>query len=250
MKNVVGSSFENALNSVDDPASTYWIAELSQNVYVPPVADRMGCWEIGSNMKRLEDQIAYWKRFTLIQDTTGMNASMIMDVQQMKYDDYKTRGIAINCIVGEPASGSGDTPTPTDSTGVDNTTGSKSLLIPLLIGGAGIYLISRNKKKKVSGIGSPVLIFGGLALVLLVNKSGGTVASKKTALMNWNNTDVQTSLEDRQRFAVILSQMSDAEINSTYDFIFNYVVANRQVPEGSSLYWAIRAISTKYQIFT
>jgi hypothetical protein len=119
--NRVGSYYDNAVMAVDDPASTYWIAVLSQNIYVPPVTPNLGCWEIGANMKRLEDQILYWKKALIGPPVAVANAQYIVDVQQMKYDEYQARGLELRCGMGTQAGGEvpvnsgGDQPEPTGS---------------------------------------------------------------------------------------------------------------------------------------
>ena len=47
-----------------------------------------------------------------------------------------------------------------------------------------------------------------------------------------------------------MNDMTDPEVLSVYNFLFNYIKVGKKVPLGSALYNQIQAISTKYNIFT
>lgn len=89
-----------------------------------------------------------------------------------------------------------------------------------------------------------IAIAVGLGLVLWNMSKPLSVDDKQTRLIKWANQTDSNSL------VPILGRMTNAEIHSTYDFIFNYFLKSKKVPEGNSLYNSISAISDKYNIFT
>jgi hypothetical protein len=50
--------------------------------------------------------------------------------------------------------------------------------------------------------------------------------------------------------AGLFDQMTDAEIQTVYTFLFQYVAKGTRPPEGSELANQVQAISEKYNIFT
>lgn len=93
----------------------------------------------------------------------------------------------------------------------------------------------------------------GVAGYFIIKNMGsgfGGSTNKRQALLTWINNSSGDSQASKLAFAQILNAMTEAEINATYDFVFNYVNKNRQVPQGTSLWYAVSAISEKYNIFT
>jgi hypothetical protein len=103
---------------------------------------------------------------------------------------------------------------------------------------------------------NPLLLIAGVVAVYFATKGkgsasgGGNASGKRQALINWNRYNTNDSPASIQTFEGVLNRMTDDEIVSTYDFIFNYANKGIRVPEGSALYYAIAAISNKYNIFT
>lgn len=105
------------------------------------------------------------------------------------------------------------------------------------------------KKKKNKKSSKTALVIGGLAILGIgayVWSKRKTTAEKKTELITFaRNTEVPN-----EEFVGVLNQMTDAEINSTYSFIFKYFAPNKTLTEGTKLWKEIDAISTKYNVFT
>lgn len=88
-----------------------------------------------------------------------------------------------------------------------------------------------------------------LALALVV---GGGIwyyknspAAKRSWVLNW----VSSSAGGADVLAKFQS-MTDSEIASVYDYVHNYINKGIHPAEGSALFNAIQAISTKYNVFT
>lgn len=75
-----------------------------------------------------------------------------------------------------------------------------------------------------------------------------TVAEKRLAINQWIPTT--TDEADAASLIEVINKMTDAEIKSTYKFVFKYVQKNKDVPPNSKLFLEIDAISRKYGIFT
>lgn len=79
----------------------------------------------------------------------------------------------------------------------------------------------------------------------------GSTTDKRHALLQWLATDSTDTADTISRIEELFAKtMSDTEINSVYDYVFNYFLKNIPVPQTSPLYAQIIAISNKYQIFT
>lgn len=75
-------------------------------------------------------------------------------------------------------------------------------------------------------------------------------AGQLSYLTNWINSLPDTSGQKAVLLAKITVQMSDAEVETVYEYIHDYVTKNRNLVEGSDLYNRIMAVSNKYEIFT
>lgn len=113
--------------------------------------------------------------------------------------------------------------------------GKKKNILLSLLAGAGAYFFSSQSNSITSRL--PALLTT-------------SIAQKKSQLLQWSEAQRTDSAETKARFKQIIGEMTDPEINAVYDFIFNYVVTGKTVPQGSTIYYAIQAISTKYNIFT
>lgn len=118
--------------------------------------------------------------------------------------------------------------------------------------GLGTYLLlNRNGKKKNYLI--PALA-AGATYFFLSNASAttllpGTGTNKLSDLINWVNSSNDTAANKAESIAVF-NQMSADEIDTTYEFVFNYILKNKPVPEDSVLYQKIQAIIEKYNVFS
>lgn len=102
------------------------------------------------------------------------------------------------------------------------------------------------EKEKNVGL---LLILAGAAAWFLLKPGSGTGSDKKGALLSWAQTTGSTSNEIAH-FTSAITYMTVSEISSTYDYVFNYIKKGTRPPQGSPLYNAILAISSKYDIFS
>jgi len=72
---------------------------------------------------------------------------------------------------------------------------------------------------------------------------------QKAALNTWIDSTTDTQA-DKDQFKAVLTEMSDSELDATYNMVFNYLQKNIIVPVGSALQSQLLAISQKYHIFT
>lgn len=101
-----------------------------------------------------------------------------------------------------------------------------NIAIGLLAAGVGVYLFTR-------GTGQ-----GG-------QTRDGQQQAIINVLMQGNDSE-----ETKQGLAALFDQMTDAEIQTVYTFLFEYVAKGTRPPEGSTLANQVQAISEKYNIFT
>ena len=95
-----------------------------------------------------------------------------------------------------------------------------------------------------------LLIAGGLYFFTRGKGSGTASGNKRQQLITALQTEQYTSPENISNMTAIYNRMTDQEIVDTYTFTFDYVYRGLRVPPGSPLYYAITAISNKYNIFT
>jgi hypothetical protein len=97
-----------------------------------------------------------------------------------------------------------------------------------------------------------ILLAGAAALLFLSKKDAGVnnAASQRAALLNWIGANTTDSAETVARVKQVFQTMTDSEIFATWQFVFSYFTKGIQVPEGSTLYAQMQAISSKYNIFT
>lgn len=91
--------------------------------------------------------------------------------------------------------------------------------------------------------------FGGLAawyfLFRKPDRSGQILY-----LTDWINGTQSTSEEKSTFAAKLATQMSDAEVDTVYEYIHDYYTKGKNLVEGSDLFNRLMAVSNKYQIFT
>jgi hypothetical protein len=86
---------------------------------------------------------------------------------------------------------------------------------------------------------------GGYLFLKSQSGTSGQTDSQRAALLAW-----ESGSGDDAYWRQVISQMSDAEINATYQYVFNYILKGTRPPAGSDLYNQIMAIGSKYNIFT
>lgn len=75
-------------------------------------------------------------------------------------------------------------------------------------------------------------------------------AGEITYLKAWLLTTPSPSQEDIDKFNQVLAQMSDAEVDTVYEYIHDYVTKGKNLVQGSDLFNRLMLVSNKYQIFT
>ena len=87
------------------------------------------------------------------------------------------------------------------------------------------------------------------AAYLYLSSQNTTPESKLAALINWVKAGGDTDANKTTNIAA-LNQMTPSEIDSVYDYIFNFFMKGKVVDAGTDLYLKIQAISEHYNIFT
>lgn len=142
--------------------------------------------------------------------------------------------------------GGGDDKLPTDSFDPIDFAKKNPVIIAGAAAGLSWFLINRKKQKK-----NWVLPIGiGVGVWFLLNQLSDNSSStdKRQILLDYVNQHA-TEGEKANVLAAIKSMTTD-EINSTYTFLFNYVIPNKPVPQDSELYNKILLITDKYNIFS
>jgi len=260
--NTVGAYYENSLDQVNQPGKG---PGGSDGYYIPGPDGTMDCATLQTYKDKLENQIEYWNEII----RTGSNNSREMEnlnkiiaVQTGKrnlYNEYMLRNCTVNPeTTPVPETLPTDQPTLPDydpgQTGYPvETPVEEKKTNWLLIGGVGaaVLLLTRKKRgsakrKKVSGIGGglmPILLLAGGGYLIYKSSHGST--DKKSYLLT-----IAASESDGDYFKQVINQMTEQEIADTYTFFKEYVNKGLQVPQNSDLWYAIQAISNKYNIFT
>lgn len=139
------------------------------------------------------------------------------------------------------------------ATDPENKTGSNDLLskqnaLPVAaVVGIGTHFLVNKKGKKPNYI-IPALAAG--AAYLYISSKDSAPTSKRTALINWANSSTGDTPESKAAVIKTFSEMTTAEIDSVYDFVFNYFMKGKKVEPGTVLYNQIQVISERYNIFT
>jgi len=115
------------------------------------------------------------------------------------------------------------------------------------IAGLGTHFLINKKGRKPNYI-IPAIVTAGTYLFL--SSQTATPATKLTALINWVKNSTGDTEATKAAAINTFNSMSTAEIDSVYDFVFNYFAKGKAVETGTVLYNQIQAISTKYNIFT
>lgn len=77
-----------------------------------------------------------------------------------------------------------------------------------------------------------------------------TPESRRGYLLKWLKISTTDSEETKARVREVILQMSDAEIQSVYQYIRLYISKGQKPPPESELAAQLSAISAKYNIFT
>lgn len=77
-----------------------------------------------------------------------------------------------------------------------------------------------------------------------------TISQQRNALIQWANSSTTDSDYTRRLAIEAFNEMTDAEIANTYTYVFDYVKRGRQLQQGTAFYYAMLAISEKYNLFT
>lgn len=130
---------------------------------------------------------------------------------------------------------------------ITNTIKKNPMMAAAGVGGL-VYLLTNKSGSKPNFI-FPIIAAAAAWFFLSKGQGSGggtlTVEQKRAALIAWAGGDTA-----KNKLAGILQNMTDTEINYTYEFIFLFNLKGIQVPKGSNLYNAIKAIGEKYNIFT
>jgi hypothetical protein len=110
--------------------------------------------------------------------------------------------------------------------------------LPLIVG-AGIYFFASAKKDQQQLPGG-----GPISTTPL------TTAQKKAALINWAGGSPNQLDADKNLMINRFNAMTDADLNITYTYIFDYLIKNKDVPSGSQLESDIISINDRFDIFS
>lgn len=75
-----------------------------------------------------------------------------------------------------------------------------------------------------------------------------TISERKEFLAAWGKKVM--GLKEYSSFIGKINSMTDNEIMSVYDYVKNYLIPNKPIPNNNVLKLAIQAISEKYNIFS
>ncbi len=257
----VGAYYENSLDQVNQPGKG---PGGSDGYYIPNPDSSMTCSQLQTYHDSLDNQINYWYSIIAAGSNNSReleNLNKIISVQRSKKDQYSDYMLR-NCTTAPTTTVE---PLPTEQPPFPDYDPGQTGLPPepveekktnwLLIGGVGaaVLLLTRKKRggakrKRVSGVGGgimPLLLLAGGGYLLYKN-AGGT-GSKKNYLLTVATSE---SGNGGEFFKQVINQMTDQEIADTYTFFKEYVNKGLRVPENSDLWYAIQAISNKYNIFT
>lgn len=133
----IGKNYEVSLQSALNNAFEF---------YVPLASQTMDCGTLTTNQQLLQNMVLEWqgKAESSANNTEKNNAVAIVQVLQGRLDEYD-RTAAIVCAQSTPA-GNGS-PTVVTPAGTNEKSGS-GFVLPLLLLGAGIFLVTRLKKKR------------------------------------------------------------------------------------------------------
>ena len=93
----------------------------------------------------------------------------------------------------------------------------------------------------------------GLYLVMKQgsNPAAMTTAQKRAAINSWweTSTPPNQQIADNGTFEDIINNVTPAEIDTIYNYVFSYVVNNTRPVAGSALATSMAIISNQYNIF-
>lgn len=75
-----------------------------------------------------------------------------------------------------------------------------------------------------------------------------TVATKRQKLKEWVNGTTD-SANNKALFAAAVDRMTESEVNTVYDIVYNYFLKNKTVPQDTKIFTELNAISNTYGIF-
>jgi hypothetical protein len=136
------------------------------------------------------------------------------------------------------------TKTPTDTTKI------AGLPLPalLIVGGLAFGLMQKKKSVHGSQVGIGQLLIFGVGGYLLLNSMKGGSSSKRQDLIDWLAASPGDTPESIAAGIATFKQMTSAEINDVWSYIFEYRLKDLSVP--ADLSTRIAVISQKYNIFT
>lgn len=120
----------------------------------------------------------------------------------------------------------------------------KDEIIILILIAAAIYELSKNKMIALPAIAP-------LPVTATTTTTGPQIDPKRVAIINyWKQTTSPTDqVLDNGRFQDIILNISQAEIDIIYDYVFNYLSQNIIPVTGTVFYNDITAIKNQYKIF-
>lgn len=92
------------------------------------------------------------------------------------------------------------------------------------------------------------LLLGGAVIVYLLFR-GKSVSQKRADLVAYMQANAGTGTE-AAGYATTVNMFSDTEVNTAYDYVFNYIKKGTRPAPGSALAQAVAVISAKYNIMT
>lgn len=156
---------------------------------------------------------------------------------------------AIDRKTGQPVQFVADDPEPGSSRGggdIMNIAKQNPLPTAAIVGLGTHFLI--NKKGRKPNYIIPGLVAVGTYVFLSQNSTPSNY--KLSALISWIKSSTGDTEESKAAAVKTFNSMTASEIDSVYDFIFNYFMKGKAVEPGTVLYNQIQEISSKYDIFT
>lgn len=115
-------------------------------------------------------------------------------------------------------------------------------------GTVGSYFLLNKKGKKKNYILPAGIGVGIFVLLQALKTSPLSTYSKRTALINYVN-GLGEGEDVRIHYTEVFKQMTDEEINLTYEWIFSYIKKGVSLPTSGTLYNEMVLLDQKYQLF-